>query len=474
MQTTIPVILSGGSGTRLWPLSRKHYPKQFHKLSGSEYTLLQETALRVKHLASPIIVCNEDHRFMLAEQLYDIDIQSATILLEPESKNTAPAIAIAALQALLSDPDAIIAVFPADHVIRDQVAFNKALDDAIEAAKNGSDLVTFGIVPTHAETGYGYIQVEQHCGNCLEVKNFVEKPNQNTAEEYLKSGCHYWNSGMFVFKASSYLNALQETQPEIVTHCQEALDAAQIDLDFIRINARAFAKNPSVSIDYAVMETAINVRVVPLDAGWSDIGGWHAIWEILEKDLNNTASIGDVINLNTFNTLIKNSSKDKLIVTIGVDDLVIVDTKNALLVAHKDQVQLVKEAVEQMAQQGRIEHLFHREVHRPWGSYDSIDNGHRYQVKRITVKPGASLSLQMHHHRAEHWVVVTGTAVVQVGEEEHILTENQSVYIPIGEKHRLTNPGKVKLELIEVQSGSYLGEDDIVRFEDKFGRVESI
>ena len=471
----IPVILSGGSGTRLWPLSRKHYPKQFHKLTGTEYTLIQETALRVQTLAPPIVVCNEDHRFMLAEQLHSIGIKPAAILLEPEAKNTAPAIALAALKAIDIDPDAVIAVFPADHVIRDQAAFEKTLTLAIEAASKTNDLITFGIVPTHIETGYGYIE----CGNTaptlspapIEVKRFTEKPDKTTAESYLTSGKHLWNSGMFVFKANTYLTVLEESQPTILDACKAAFSQAKADLDFVRIDAEAFSHCPSDSIDYAVMEKSSQVRVVPLDAGWSDIGGWRAIWEILEKDASNTASIGDVININTQNTLVHNDNKNKLVVTIGLDDLVVVDTKNALLVAHKDQVQEVKQAVEEIANCERQEHLYHREVHRPWGSYDSIDNGHRYQVKRITVKPGASLSLQMHHHRAEHWVVVSGTAVVQVGEKETLLTENQSVYIPIGETHRLTNPGKVTLELIEVQSGSYLGEDDIVRFEDTFGRA---
>ncbi|MDP3517046.1 MAG: mannose-1-phosphate guanylyltransferase/mannose-6-phosphate isomerase [Pseudohongiella sp.] len=471
MNTVIPVILSGGSGTRLWPLSRKHYPKQFHALTGSQHTLLQETALRVKHLAPPIVVCNEDHRFMLAEQLHSIHVKPATILLEPQAKNTAPAIALAALHAIGINPDAVIAVFPADHVISNQQAFNKALQVAVAAAHDGEYLVTFGIIPSHAETGYGYIQVPHRDGPCLPVTSFVEKPDVTTAEHYLKSGHYLWNSGMFVFKATAYLAALKKAQPAIVEYCELALKAARNDLDFVRVNADIFAACPSDSIDYAVMEKANNVRVVPLDAGWSDIGGWRAIWEILDKDANNTASIGDVININTHNTLVHNDNKNKLVVTIGLDDLIVVDTKNALLVAHKDQVQLVKQAVEEMANCEREEHLFHREVHRPWGSYDSIDNGTRYQVKRITVKPGASLSLQMHHHRAEHWVVVSGTAVVQVGTKETLLTENQSVYIPIGETHRLRNPGKVRLELIEVQSGSYLGEDDIVRFEDTFGRV---
>lgn len=472
MSSVIPVILSGGAGTRLWPLSRKHFPKQFHKLSGSGYTLLQDTALRVKHLAPPIVVCNEEHRFMLADQLQQIDRQPAAILLEPEAKNTAPAIALAALKAQEIDPEAIMAVFPADHVISDSDAFETALKTAVAAAEQESVLVTFGIVPTHAETGYGYIESSDSDDNeaVCPVKQFVEKPDLATAECYLASGNYYWNSGMFVFKAAAFLAELAKHNETILRHSQAAYQRAQADLDFIRIDKTAFAECPSDSIDYAVMEKSDQVKVVALDAGWSDIGSWRAIWDILDKDSQGTASMGDVINIDTKDTLIHSHSKNKLVCTIGLQDLVIVDTPNALLVAQKDQVQDVKTAVQQIADKDREEHLFHREVHRPWGCYDSIDFGERYQVKRITVKPGASLSLQKHHHRAEHWVVVKGTAEVQIGDKVSILSENESVYIPLGEIHRLTNPGQMPLELIEVQSGSYLGEDDIVRLEDNFGR----
>ncbi len=448
--------------------------------------MLQETALRVKHLSAPIVVCNEDHRFMLAEQLHAIGAKPAAIILEPVARNTAPAIALAALKAIQIDPEAVIAVFPADHAIQNITAFHAALDIATSAAANKDYLITFGIVPSHPETGYGYIEIAQSSdqgtgdrsdsngfhASVQNVVQFVEKPALAKAQEYLKGGRHLWNSGMFVFKADVYLKALDKLQPAIFAACQKAFTQAKSDLDFIRVDAAAFGLCPSDSIDYAVMEKSHDVRVVPLSAGWSDIGSWRAIWEILEKSPDGTASVGDVISLDSSNCLVHNSCKDKLVVTIGLEDIVVVDTKNALLVAHKDHVQNVKKAVDQIADTERDEHLYHREVHRPWGSYDSIDFGDRYQVKRIRVKPGASLSLQMHHHRAEHWIVVSGTAVVRINEQESMLTENQSVYIPLGAIHRLTNPGKLPLELIEVQSGSYLGEDDIVRFEDAFGRVQ--
>ncbi len=463
----IPVILSGGAGTRLWPLSRKQYPKQLHRLTSDEHTLLQQTALRVQGLQPPIVVCNEEHRFMVAEQLHGLGITPAAILLEPAARNTAPAIALAALQALTIDPEATLAVLPADHAISDTAALLQALEVAGEAAADDS-LITFGVVPTHPETGYGYLQSREKSGHVRQVSRFVEKPDRPTAERYVAAGDHFWNSGMFVFRARAYLDALIRHQPRMAEVCRSAFDNASSDLDFIRISRAHFEPCPSDSIDYAVMEQAEQVRMVPLDAGWSDVGSWSALWEISEQDGDGNVSVGDVIHRDSHNTLVH--GREKLVVTLGMEDTVVVDTKDALLVARRDRVQDVKEIVARIEALGRTEHLNHREVHRPWGSYDSIGHGERYQVKCITVKPGASLSLQMHHHRAEHWVVVSGTAIVQIGEQDQMLTENQSVYIPIGETHRLTNPGKLPLELIEVQSGSYLGEDDIVRLEDHFGR----
>ena len=464
--SVIPVILSGGSGTRLWPLSRKQYPKQFLNLVGGTYTMLQETINRVSHLQAPIIVCNEDHRFLVAEQCNSIGVKPSAILLEPVARNTAPAIALAAIEAERQNPDGIIAIFPADHVIEDQQAFETSLNIAIDAASQG-DLVTFGIVADKPETGFGYIKAKQEALSSgslyYKVDKFVEKPDLHLAEQYVESGdYYYWNSGMFVFKAKSYLQVLEKSNPDIIKYCQQALSEAQIDLDFIRVDKSSFEQSPDDSIDYAVMENANNVVVVPMNAQWSDLGSWSALWDIANKDQNSNVNIGDVIAIKSHNNLVH--SPDKLVATIGIENIIIVETQDALLVAHKEHIQDVKKVVDELKNKNRKEHIIHREVHRPWGSYDSIDNGSRYQVKRITVKPGASLSMQMHHHRAEHWIVVSGTALVQVGEKEQLLTENQSVYIPIGETHRLTNPGKLPLELIEVQSGSYLGEDDIVRF----------
>lgn len=462
----IPVILSGGSGSRLWPKSRKAYPKQLHKLYG-DFTMLQHTYNRVKHLSAPIVVCNDAQRFMVADQLSEVCTQKPEIILEPVGRNTAPAIAIAALKALKVNEEAIIVVLPADHKITDDAAFKKALDLAVEKASEGK-LVAFGIVPTHPETGYGYINAVSENEVGAEIRKFVEKPNKETAEEYLASGEFFWNSGMFVFGAKTFIEELQKFEPEIITACSEALSLAEADLDFIRLDEKAFSNNKDISVDYAVMERTAQAWCVPLDCGWSDLGSWQSLWESSGKDEQGNVAKGDVFTLNCENSLFH--SERKLIAAIGITDLAVIDTDDALLLVNLNQTQDVKKVVDWLKESNRGEFNFHREVHRPWGCYDSIDSGDRFQVKRIEVKPGASLSLQMHHHRAEHWIVVTGTALVQRGEEEIILSENQSIYIPLGEKHRLTNPGKLPLQLIEVQSGSYLGEDDIVRFEDKFGR----
>jgi mannose-1-phosphate guanylyltransferase/mannose-6-phosphate isomerase len=468
----IPVILSGGSGTRLWPVSRKAFPKQLVSLTGSTHSMLQETALRVKNLGQPIVVANEDHRFLVAEQLHQLG-KKADIILEPAGKNTAPAIALAACFALREIPDAILVVLPADHRIAKNSAFHRALKIAIAEAKKDF-LVTFGIVPTHPETGYGYIKAAgDKNARVSPIAEFVEKPDIATAKRYLKSGKYFWNSGMFVFKASAYLQALQEHAPDILKHCSLAVEKAQYDLDFIRVDKAAFMKSPEDSIDYAIMEKTVMGKtacavMVPLDAGWSDLGSWSSVWDVMKKDKNKNVIVGDVLAQDCRNSLF--FAEDHLIAAIGVDDLVVVDTSDALLISHKDRVQEVKKIVEHIKHSKRSEHMTHRRVYRPWGSYEGIGEGKRYQVKRIIVKPGASLSLQMHHQRAEHWVVVVGTARVQRGSEELVLKENESIYIPLGEKHRLSNPGKQPLELIEVQSGAYLGEDDIVRFEDHYGR----
>jgi len=466
----LPVIMAGGTGSRLWPLSRQLNPKQFLKLCG-ESTLLQQTLSRLDglHTSAPSIICNEDHRFMVAEQLRQLTVKNASILLEPVGRNTAPAIALAALNATRNGQDPVMLVLAADHFIADQSAFQQAVKEAEELALQDK-LVTFGIVPTQPETGYGYIQR----GSALpeqgyQVARFVEKPDSATAQGYLDSGDNYWNSGMFMFKASVYLQALQEFRPDILDACKHAFEAGSQDLDFVRVDAAAFADCPDDSIDYAVMEKTQDAAVIPLYAGWSDIGSWSALWEIGTKDEQGNVCKGDVLNIGSSNSLVY--AESKLVATVGVDNLVVVETKDAVLVAHKDRVQDVKKVVEAIKNDGRHEHMNHREVYRPWGVYDSIENGERYQVKRITVKPGAKLSVQMHHHRAEHWVVVSGTARVTNGDKTFLVTENESTFIPIGEVHALENPGKIPLELIEVQSGSYLGEDDIVRFEDKYGRA---
>ncbi|WP_448135225.1 mannose-1-phosphate guanylyltransferase/mannose-6-phosphate isomerase [Stenotrophomonas rhizophila] len=467
MLPIVPVILSGGSGTRLWPVSREAYPKQFLPLVGED-TMLQATWKRVAQVAgaAPIVVANQEHRFMAAEQLRECNVTPQALILEPIGRNTAPAIAIAALQAMANGDDALLLVLPSDHVVRDEKAFHEAVEQAAAAAQTGK-LVTFGIVPTAPETGYGYIKAAAGQG-VRAVERFVEKPNLETAEQYVRSGEYYWNSGMFLFKASRYLAELEALQPAILAASRAALDKASRDSDFIRLDADAFAASPNDSIDYAVMEKTADAAVVPLDAGWNDVGSWSALWEVSDKDASGNACHGDVIAVDCRNSYAYGS---RLIAMVGLDDVVVVETDDAVFVGHKDRVQDVKEIVARIKRDGRSEAAAHRKVYRPWGAYDSIDNGARFQVKRITVKPGATLSLQMHHHRAEHWIVVSGTAEVTRGEEVILLTENQSTYIPLGVTHRLKNPGKLPLELIEVQSGSYLGEDDIVRFEDQYGRA---
>jgi mannose-1-phosphate guanylyltransferase/mannose-6-phosphate isomerase len=476
-----PIIMAGGTGTRLWPLSRSNYPKQFIPLCG-EHSMLQETLLRLKGLAHqpPMIICNEDNRFITAEQVKQLapGIKQAQILLEPVGRNTAPAIALAALSAQATGEDPLLLVLAADHVIQNIAAFHAAVAQATVLAESGK-LVTFGIVPTQAETGYGYIRRgEVVAANTVPqaaeqqtyaVAAFVEKPDAQTAQGYLQSGEYYWNSGMFLFKASRYLAELKQHRPDIYQACEKAVSELTADLDFIRINKDAFIACPDESIDYAVMEKTKDAVVVPLDAGWNDVGGFAALWQVATKDKQNNVLRGEVFSHNSHDLYVH--SDDKMVATVGVSDLVIVNTKDAVLVAHKDYTQDVKHIVNQLKAAERTEVNFHREVYRPWGKYDSVDNGQRFQVKRITVKPGAKLSVQMHHHRAEHWIVVAGTALVTIDGKDQYLSENQSVYIPITAVHALENPGKVPLELIEVQSGSYLGEDDIVRFSDKYGRV---
>ncbi len=467
----LPIIMAGGSGSRLWPLSRQLNPKQFLQLADAQLSMLQATIARLKGLdiALPRLICNEQHRFLAAEQLRQLDMEKSNILLEPVGRNTAPAIALAALQAVADGQDPLLLVLAADHLIKDVDAFHTAVRTAMPLAEAGK-LVTFGIVPDHPETGYGYIEKGTPNGaGGFAVSQFVEKPDLATATDYLKSGDFLWNSGMFLFRASRYLQELERFAPAILEACKKSLAGGQLDLHFTRVDATEFALCPDDSIDYAVMEKTADAVVVPLDAGWSDIGSWSALWDVSDKDEHGNVLKGDVLHHASTNTYVHASSR--LVTLVGVEDLVIVETKDAIMVAHKNNVQDVKKIVEQLKDCGRKEHINHREVYRPWGVYDSIDDGHRYQVKRITVKPGAKLSVQMHHHRAEHWIVVSGTAKVTNGDTTFLVTENQSTYIPIGQVHALENPGVIPLELIEVQSGPYLGEDDIVRFEDKYGRA---
>ena len=465
----IPVILSGGSGTRLWPLSRAQYPKQFLPLVSGN-TMIQETLLRmngVVGLQPPIAVCNEDHRFMMAEQLWEIGCKPAAIILEPVGKNTAPAVTMAALCA--QSEDDILLILPADHVIVDTVAFHKAIAQAEQLAQQDL-LVTFGIVATEPETGYGYIKADKiQVGDGYKVAAFVEKPDQITAQRYIDAGDYFWNSGMFAFKAGCFLRELEKFNPQMLKVCREALAAAKVDLDFTRLDKDIFLTCPADSIDYAVMEKTDKAAVIPLDAGWNDVGSWSALWDVTGKDDAGNAIKGDVLTIDTGNSFIHSSSK--LVAVIGVQDLVVVETDDAVMVASKDRVQDVKGIVDQLKALKRDEAHTHRKVYRPWGHYDLVDAGDRHQTKRIVVKPGAKLSVQKHHHRAEHWVVVKGTAWVHKDGEEIMVTENESIYIPVGVVHSLENPGVIPLVMVEVQSGSYLGEDDIVRYQDNYGRI---
>ncbi|MDN5560136.1 MAG: mannose-1-phosphate guanylyltransferase/mannose-6-phosphate isomerase [Psychrobacter sp.] len=467
----LPIIMAGGTGSRLWPLSRERFPKQFQTLYG-QTTMLQATVLRLQGLEClpPLVICNEEHRFIVAEQLRQIGQLDHNIILEPTGKNTAPAIALAAIYAAKYENNPALLVLAADHVVLDEEAFRAAVVQAQVPVKQDK-LVTFGIVPQSPETGYGYIKYDPNAGeqSGFIVEQFVEKPDLATAKAYLENGNYLWNSGMFAFKAQNYLNELKNHRPDIYSACSNAMQNVDIDLDFIRINKESFFDCPAESIDYAVMEKTTNAVVIAMDVGWSDVGAWSSLWEVSDKDKDDNVITGDVLTVDSHHNYI--FAETGLIATVGLDNTIVVQTKDAVLVASKDKSQEVKRIVNQLKAAKRQEHSVHREVYRPWGKYDSIDSGHRYQVKCITVKPSERLSVQMHHHRAEHWIVVSGTAKVIVDGHEKLVTENESVYVPLGATHCLENPGKVDLEMIEVQVGSYLGEDDIVRFEDRYGRA---
>ncbi|BBG31026.1 mannose-1-phosphate guanylyltransferase/mannose-6-phosphate isomerase [Zymobacter palmae] len=468
-----PIILAGGTGSLLWPLSRAQHPKQFLCLDG-QYTMLQDAVRRLDGLQhkAPIIVCNEQYRFIVADQLLQLPSQAYDILLEPARRNTAPSIALAAFDALRREPegDPLLLVLAADHVIRDTAAFQRSVQHAIPLAEAGR-LVTFGTVPERPETGYGYIRRGKPLSepDAFDVDRFVEKPDSTDAEAYVSSGDYYWNSGMFLFRARRYLEALQTHRPDIYEACETAMQSLTQGEDFERVDSDAFKQCPAESIDYAVMEQTSDAAVVAMDAGWSDVGSWDSLWDIKPHDANGNATHGDVISFDTHDSYIR--SESALVATLGVKDLIVVQTKDAVLIADRHHAQDVRKVVAELERTGRREQETQLEVFRPWGKYASIDEGKRYLVKRITVKPGAQLSLQMHHHRAEHWIVVTGTARVVLENESHLLSENESIYIPLGQTHRLENPGKIPLELIEVSSGAYIGEDDIVRFEDHYGRT---
>lgn len=476
-----PVILCGGSGTRLWPLSRAGFPKQFLSLTGNE-SLFQQAAQRLVavsaddiQVAKPLIVTGEEHRFLASEQLREVSIELGAALLEPVGRNTAPALTLAALAAQQNGTDPVLVVTPADQTVIDHVAFTVAMQNAIREAATGS-IVILGITPDRPETGYGYIQVSAGTNEAaMSVQRFVEKPDASTAQQYLNEGGYYWNAGMFVLKASLWLKALEQFRPDILQATQAAWNKRSADNTFVRPGNVEFAAIPSESVDYAAMEhcpgSNFPIKMVPLDAGWNDLGAWDAVWNVLPKDEAGNAHLGDVLATDSKNTLVHATSR--LVSLVGVENLIVVETPDAVLVADKTRSQDVKDIVTQLQKTKREEHTLHRKVHRPWGWYDSIDEGGRFKVKRIQVKPKASLSLQKHHHRAEHWIVVKGTAEITNGSKVLLLTENQSTYIPLGEVHRLANPGSIPLEIIEVQSGSYLGEDDIVRFEDTYGRAQS-
>lgn len=471
-----PVILSGGSGSRLWPVSRSQHPKQLQPLI-SNFSMIQETALRfadASRFPGPVVICNQEHRFIIAEQLREADIPPNLQILEPVGRNTAPAAAVAALCLQAKDPGAILLLMPADHAITDLKAFGEAIEIGALTAEAGY-LVTFGIKPDKAETGFGYLkqgaQISSIAGGAPHrVERFVEKPDQATAERYLQSGDYFWNSGIFMFRASQFLEILGRLRPAMLDACRAAVSKGRHDLDFFRLDAEAFSACEADSIDYAVMEHADTVAMVPVDMGWSDVGSWSSLWDIGEKDGDNNLLQGDVIASGSRDSYIR--AESRLVTAIGVDNLVIIETTDAVLVAHRDQTQQVKEMVDELKTRNRDEHAVHRRVYRPWGFYEGIGEGDRHQVKHLMVKPGGKLSLQMHHHRAEHWVVVSGTARVTRNDEIHLLAENESIYLPLGCRHRLENPGKLPLSVIEVQSGGYLGEDDIVRFEDVYKRED--